>query len=302
MARQRDFDPELLEFASEGPIVLVGQPGALRGDVTLRNSSPERVRLRKLPLAVEAEQASRLMAARPGAGPQVRLSPGILRPGHTGPVSLSLSLDPYTPPGEYQAEIDVAGRMLPVTMHVTENVDLRISPAQLVLENRPNELIAKRIVARNLGNVPLSIGKIGAVFLDDDLLVCRTLRHAAAAVGDDLRPVEEYLSRILLSAKQVAESSGILRVHNRSGELTLQPGEVQPIDLDIRIPPTLDRRGRYRGVIALSTASLTFLIVPTSGPAIPEEASPASRAEEPAPKRRGRRGVTNKQDEEENQS
>jgi hypothetical protein len=304
----REANPELVRRVDEGRIILAGQPNALRGAVYLENSSAERVRLRRLPLSLGEEGAARtLAAARPEAGPppavqpRVRLSPGIIRPGHAGPVSLSLALDPHTPPGEYQAEVEIAGQLQPVTLIVTERVDLRISPAVVVVENRPDETIFKQIVVSNLGNVPLRIGKIGAIFLDDELLVCRTLRHAAASVGDDLRPFEEYLARILLSAKQVAERSGILRVYSRTGEVLIQPGEVRPIDLEIRVPATLDRRGRYRGVSALYTASLTFLVVPTAGPSLPdagpgpirlaaEEETPPE--EPPAPRRRRRRSST----------
>lgn len=285
MPRQRNEPtPPSPEIGVDGPIVLVGEPRSLRGNVHLHSYTASRVLLRRLPLTFAGKGARTLAAARPGPGPVVRLHPGIIRPGHIGPVSLTVALDPHTPPGEYQAEVEIAGQMQPVTLHVTERTSISVSPAVLVIENNPDQTIAKRIVVSNLGNVPLNLGKIGAVYLDDDLLICRTLRHAAASVGDDLRPVEEYLARILLSAKQVAERSGILRVYSRTEDITLQPGEVRPIDLEIRVPPTLDRRGRYRGVIAMHTASLSFVIVPTAGPTPPDE--------EPAPKRRSSKGKT----------
>jgi hypothetical protein len=107
-------------------------------------------------------------------------------------------------------------------------------------------------------------------------------------VDDELRPVEEYLARILLSAKHVAERAGILRIYSRESETTLQPGEVRPLDLEIRVPATLDRRGRYRGVFALHNASLTFLIAPTAGPTPPD----APDEEKPPRRRRSSQGKT----------
>jgi hypothetical protein len=222
--------------------------------------------MRSLALAPGEALTSKLRLARPGAGAAMRLSPGIIRPGHSGPVSLSLSLDPYTPPGEYQAQVEIAGQVRPVVVHVTEKVALRLSPSELVIENRPGGKVQKRVVMSNQGNVPLQIGEFGAVFLDDDLLTCRTLRAAAAAVGDDLRSLEEYLATILLSAKHVAESSGILRIHSLAGKFELQPGETRPVDLEVRVPASLDKRGRYRGVLALYTANLSLVVVPSSGP------------------------------------
>jgi hypothetical protein len=38
---------------------------------------------------------------------------------------------------------------------------------------------------------------------------------------------------------------------------------VRPVDLEIRVPESLDRRARYTGVVALYTSNLEFLIVPT---------------------------------------
>lgn len=272
MARHKYSDPDLLEFPDDRPIVLFGQPSNLRGELFLRNRGEDRLVLRALPLIAAGPEEARLplQAAQVGRGPMVRLSPGILRPGLARQVSLSLELNPHTPPGEYQVEAEILGRTRPVVVYVTERVSLDISPTTLVIENRPNQRFVKQVVFCNRGNVPLNIGELGAVFLDDDLLVCRTLRAAAAAVGDELRELDEYLAQILLSAKNVAEHSGVLRIHNQSGKDVLQPGEVRAINLEIRVPDGLYKRGRYRGVVALYNTNLTFVIVPISGPTVSE--------------------------------
>jgi hypothetical protein len=233
--------------------------------------------MRTLSLVSKDPEQKALLANKPDVAPNLRLQPGTLRPGHIGPVSFTLDLNPYTPPGEYNAEVEIAGEVQPVLIHVTERVSLRLRPSEIVIENLPDQKISKRIIATNLGNTPLQIGQIGAIYLDDDLLYCRTLRAAAAAVGDELRPLDEYLAQILLSAKNVAASSGILRVHNKNGTVVIQPGETLPIDLEINVPPGLDRRVRFRGVAAIYTADVTFIIVPTSGPNVPDEKQPPKR-------------------------
>lgn len=273
-------DKPRLELQRQQPLVIAGQPGKLRASLQLSNPTDERIRLRSLPMT-SAGMSKRLgEAGRPEKTPNLRLRPGVIRPGHRGPVSLSLDLDPYTPPGEYQAEVEIDGQVQPVLVNVMEKVALRVRPSIVVVENIPNGRVSKRVAVENQGNVPLTINEIGAIYLDDDLQICRTLRHAASAVDDKLRPLEEYLAQILLSAKQVAESSGILRVHNKSGEFVLQPGETRLLDLEVRVPPSLDKRGRYRGIAALYTANLAFVIVPASGPQAPKEDTP----EKPAPK------------------
>lgn len=281
-------DPQVLEVIEDQPIVIAGQPASLRGALRLRNPSSGQVVLKSLALT----SAGREQAGLSLAGPELRLSPGIFRPGQARPVTLSLSLDPFTPPGEYQAQVEIAGQVRQVVMHVTEKTSLRISPTEVIVENRPGERIPKRIVVSNQGNVPLVLGNFGAIFLDDDLLVCRSLRAAAAAVGDELRPLEEYLARILLETKHVAESSGILRVHNPSGKIDLQPGETRPVDLEIHVPAGLEKRGRFRGVMALYNANLTFVVVPSSGPPAPETETkaPRARAAKGAARQRGQAG------------
>jgi hypothetical protein len=275
MAKQSNTTQPTLEVPQGQRIILSGQPENLRGALLVHNTGPERVRLRSLPLT--ASKAMLASARSSELKPQVRLHPGVIRPGQRGEVSLSVSLSPETPPGEYQAQVEVGGQLQAVTMLVTEKVKLRISPSELVVENLPGHKIPKQVVFSNLGNVPLRIGEFGAIYLDDELQVCRTLRAAAAAVGDELRPLEEYLATILLQAKHVAESSGILRVHNLSGELTLQPGETQAVNLEVRVPEGLDKRGRYRGVFALYTSSLSLVIVPSSGPPMPEAGATRTR-------------------------
>lgn len=288
MSRQKNTSPPTLQVPQGQKIVITGHPENMHGAFYIRNTGQERISLHTLPLstreAVQVTTRTKRMAE--SAQPAVRVRPGVIRPGQSGPVSLSLSLDPYTPPGEYQAEVDVAGQTQPVVMLVTEKVLLRISPPEVVVENLPGQKIKKQVVLSNRGNVSLHFGEFGAIYLDDELLVCRTLRAAAASVDDELRPLEEYLATILLSAKHVAESSGILRVHNLTGEITLQPGETRAVDLEIRVPQGLDKRGRYLGVLALYTASLSFVIVPSSGPPVPEENPPTGRTASTPPRRR----------------
>jgi hypothetical protein len=286
MARQKKPDPDQLEF-EDRPVVLFGQPSNLRGEIVLRNRGEDRLALRWLPLTPTGPKDAPLglQAARPGQALNVRLRPAFLRPGLANQISLSLELDAHTPPGEYQAEAQVFGRSLPVVVYVTERVFLDVSPSVLTLENRPNQRFNKQVVFHNRGNVPLSIGELGAVFLDDDLLICRSLRAAAAAVGDELRELEEYLAQILLSTKQVAEHSGVLRIHNQSGKDTLQPGEVRAVNLEIRVPDGLYKRGRYRGVVALYNTDLTFVVVPVNGPVVSADRQVAK--EKPPKKKSG---------------
>lgn len=265
MARRTIPKETAKELFDDEPIVLMGHPEVLQGDLHLKNPLDEKIKLRDMRLRQVVPEEVDEKVKEPIQPKSQKLRTVLLRPGQQRRLRLTMGLEPNTPPGEYRGEIEVAGRTQPVVLHVTEKVDIRIAPQSVVVENLSGESVKKRIVVSNRGNVPITISEIGAVPLDDEQLQCRTLRAAAAAVGDEIKTFQEYLAIILYQAKVVMEHSGALRVRNLSGTTVVNPGEIKPVDLEIRIPEGLDKRSRFRGVVALYTANLEFLIVPASG-------------------------------------
>jgi hypothetical protein len=256
MSKRKPRNSELAYLSQDEPIVLVGQPEALRGEVGLHNQGARSVVLREV--QVRSEPLTRVAAATPMTH---SLPPIALRSGQTRYVPLGLSISRHTPPGEYHGELEVSGQVLPVVLHVIETVQLDISPSQLVIESRAGVTVDKRAVFSNRGNIPLTIGAIGPVPLEDEFLQCRTLRGALDAVGDQKKSLEEYVAEVAHQARAVLERSGFLRVYNVAGTTVLQPGEVCPIDLKIRVPEKLERHTRYRGVTPLYDTNLEFIVV-----------------------------------------
>jgi hypothetical protein len=250
--------PGLLDIPEEEPIVFAGQPEALEGELPLRNAGDGRVVLRaaRLRAGLENERGDVL----PGMDQAIR--PVVLRPGQARRVMVSLGIEPHTPPGEYRGEVELSGQVRPIVVHVTESMQLEISPVPVVVPNRPGETAKKRVVFRNGGNVPLVIGEIGGVPLDDELLECRSLRAALEVWGDEGGTVEGFLAESIRQARKVLQRAGVLRVHNPT-PLTLAPGEVRSVELEIRVPKDLDERTRYLGSAALYTSDLEFLVVPS---------------------------------------
>jgi hypothetical protein len=241
------------------PIVLVGQPGALKGELFLHNPGEARMVFRGAALRSREAEAAALeekLVAR-------KVPSVIVRPGERRRVPLRFALDPTTPPGEYHANLQTADQTIPLVFHVTERIDLEISPKELVLHNQPGALVTKDVVLRNLSNVELTIEEISAVPLDDELAQCRILRAVAAVIGSlDESDLDEILTEFAHQSQRVLEQAGILRVRNRAGRITLQPGEVRRIQLEIRLPESLERRTRYRGVLPIYNADLVISIVP----------------------------------------
>jgi hypothetical protein len=254
-------DQVVLDLPEDKPIVLVGQPGAMRGEFHLKNPGTERLVLRGSQLHGTAQEGTAIAHTLP---------PVVLRPGARRRVPLKFQLPPHTPPGEYQVELEAAGRAHPVLLHVTEVVRLDVAPAQVVIENDPGAKVVKRVVFSNQGNVPLTVGHIGAVPLDDDLLECRVGRAAYIIAGDQVTGLDDFFAELVRQTKAALEQSGVLRVRNLAGTVVLQPGDTRAVELEVRVPKGLNNRSRYRGVVALYTTDLEFVIVPSPGEAEPE--------------------------------
>jgi hypothetical protein len=259
MRKQKMPENDVFDLPKDEQIVLVGQPGTLRGELYVHNPGAERIVLRGSQLRGASLERG---AATPAA---CRLPPIAVRPGGRRRVPLNIALPAHTPPGEYHYELEVGGHVRSVVLHVTEVVDLDISPPQVVIENRPGRKVTKRVVFHNLGNVPLTIGQVGAIPLDDELLQCRTGRAAVVMGGDRIASLDDYYAEVIRQTKTALEQTGLLRVRNKAGTVVLEPGQVQPIDLEILVPKGLEKHTRYRGAAAFYTADLEFFVVPSPG-------------------------------------
>lgn len=248
---------------SEGPLILIGPPRGVRGEFRVQNSTERKIIVRQPLLKRAAATGGAKGAKAPKAaalpsGP-LALRRIVVRAGQSRPVPIALALDPTTPPGTYEAQLDVDGEQRAVVMHVTEDVSFSIEPAELVLPNRPGEKIKKEVVFSNVGNVPLAVRTIGTVVLDEELAHCRALRSALDDVGDSMKNLDDFLVALGKRYKAIYATL-VLKVQNE--KLTVAPGETRPVDLTITLPEKMESRSRYTGYAAISTGTLTFTIVP----------------------------------------
>ena len=103
---------------------------------------------------------------------------------------------------------------------------------------------------------------------------CRTGRAAVVNAGDRIASLDDYYAEVIRQTRTALEHTGLLRVRNTAGTVVLEPGQVQPIDLEIRVPEGLEKRTRYRGAAAFYTADLEFVIVPSPGGETSERKKP----------------------------
>jgi hypothetical protein len=258
-----DRQKALLPDASE-PLVLIGPPRGVRGEFRVQNPTERKI-IVKQPLLKRAATAARgkgaaakaAAAALPAESLVLRRI--VVRPGQSRPVPISLALDPTTPPGTYQAELEVEGEQRTVVMHVTEDVTFSITPDELVLPNHAGAKVQKQVIFTNHGNVPLAIRSIGTVVLDEELAHCRALRGALDEVGDTMKNLDDFLVALGKRYKAIYATL-VLKVQNE--KVTVAPGETRALDLTITLPEKMEARSRYTGYAAISTGTLTFTVVP----------------------------------------
>ena len=271
---QAPLPDNIFTAPEDEPLVLTGPPARLAGRLELHNPGSDRLVLRHAGLK---DPSGKLFARQMfGALPTL-----VLRPEQGRSVPLSVAVDPTTPPGEYQVELDVAGQTRPVVLHVTEAFTLTLRPSTLVVANRPGQAQRKRVVVTNTGNVAFTVGDIGEVDLKDDLAWERAIRIAVEPWPDrDKVDIEKIVVAVLEEVRRRDERLGSLMMRLSGGPVEVRPGETAAIDLDITAPEGLPGSGRYRGRAALLTQDLEIVVVSSGAPL--EAELPEPTEEEPA--------------------
>jgi hypothetical protein len=250
---------ELVDRREGAPIVLMGPPNKLVGEARLTNPGERRVVLREARLCDLPEQARRGLAT--AAEPALQVT-AVLAPGQSSIVRMRGTMDAHTPPGLYEANVMVGQHRYPAQIHVTERVELLVSPDPIVVENRPGSRVHKTAVFHNAGNVALTIGSPGALALDEELLACRTIRATLAEASETAETIEQWINAYLREGKKQLDRIGMIWVEKKGGELVLGPGETAQVELIVRLPDTLDPAARYFAAAFIYTANVHFTIVP----------------------------------------
>jgi hypothetical protein len=260
------------------PLLLAGPPRHLTGRIDVHNHGEASVVLRDAGLR-DPSGTLQLQPARH------KLAPIVLRPDQGGSVPLSLAVDPATPPGVHDAELDLAGGTRSVQLHVAEVVDLAVLPRSLVVANRPGVAQRKQLTVANEGNVAFAIGDPGTVPLFDELRRSQVRRLLIEPLLDRKRPdVEALVVSLLAVVREDEETAPRLEVRIAGGPAELAPGETRLVELEITLQEGLPARGRYAGRIPVLTRDVDVVVVTSGGPvqATTPEAAPRRARRSPA--------------------
>jgi hypothetical protein len=262
MAEQGQAYPLAFAQAKDEPLVFYGPPDEVRGAIRLHNPSADKVKVYSLAL-----DAADLRA--PDGKPlrEVRVS-ARLRADEQALVPVRVEVDPTTPPGTYQATVQIGEEQRAAAVHIVERIDLRIQPAEIWLTTEGELVFEREFVVENAGNVPLRIGPKCLAPLVDSMQVPVSLRRGLEAACK--KEAAEVLKDVLCAwSEQQVGNVSLTRE-----DVTLKPGETRTGKGTFTLPDDLQSFRRYDAQLALYNASLHLSVYTgdlRGGPRAPRE-------------------------------
>lgn len=250
------FDRDQTEGAQHPDLTFFGSPEFLRGDVPLRNhgSSPFQV----TSLRIEGTELKTLHGSRLDRL-QATFS---IPPGQSVKLPVTIQLDPSTPPGVHKVELVAGTERWTASLHVAERTSASLAPSRFVLSNLPAAKTERQVAVRNEGNVPITIGDLGAVQVEDRDLICRAIRDAVKRLEDP--PWDKFVGAVSDELKKSFAQIEPMRIRTKNKPVTIQPGGTAVLDLEIQNPKNV-RKGRYYVARArLYNAIVGFELTPLS--------------------------------------
>ena len=136
----------------QDPLVFSGPPGRLRADLTVANTGDGRLAVRGLTVLRKGSPDLDVQAA------------VLVPPGATASMQVTLPVEPGTRPGDYPAEVEVAGVRRVAVLRVETVLSMSITPRRLLAEPGMQDV---SIVAVNEGNVDLPLASVSKARTSD---------------------------------------------------------------------------------------------------------------------------------------
>ena len=238
--------------ATDRRLFFAGPPTALAGAIPLFNETDTKLKLRSVGL--------RSATLKGAAGLPLGDMPffATLYPAEQATVPATISLDPSTPPGDYQFELTIGKRTAAVDAHVEEVVDLRITPSQITILAGRETRYTRTLVADNAGNVDLPTGAEcqAPVFDSHDIASA-----VVAGINDsDKSTVETMVKDILVHIGDLQGGTLIVR----RDPIVVHPGQPVTADVVFHLPAELKPQRHYTANLQLYNATISVDIYTTA--------------------------------------
>ncbi len=234
-------------------IILSGAPSSLRGQVTLQNKTDEKIFVRELPV----KNAKNTPAVFP--------LHTILKPHEIKSKLVYYSMEPQTPPGTYEMNIQIGNANKNVKMIVHEELDIQLSPQEIVLEGiEPGLVHSKEILFSNNGNIAVTIPTIKHNTITDMDLICRNLSQAVRTNGDE--GIEKTLDAFTKGVKH--DLTEWVNVSIKETGQAIEPGQTILLHLTITLPKEINKNYHYTGDIRMFDKEIHYTAINKSSAVI----------------------------------
>jgi hypothetical protein len=127
------------------PLIFTGPPGRMCADVTIANTGGHRLAVRGLTVSRDESADVDVPTA------------ALVAPGTTASMPVTVPMDPATSPGDYPAEVQVAGIRRAAVLRVDAELAMHIIPRRVLAEPGTHNV---SFVAVNEGNVDLPLAMV----------------------------------------------------------------------------------------------------------------------------------------------
>ncbi|MEO8414211.1 MAG: hypothetical protein ABI472_11160 [Ginsengibacter sp.] len=231
----REVHHEHIGFG-DSEITLSGPPTSLRGPVILQNATDEPIFVRELPM----KNIKNADAAFP-----IHTT---LQPFEVRSQNIYYSMNPHTPPGTYEMNVQMGDETKKVKLIVHESLAIQLSPQAIVLEGiEAGMQHTKEILFSNKGNIALTVPTIKHNTLTDMDLICRNLSQAVRISGDE--GIEKTLDTFAKGLKK--DITDWVDISIKEAGQVVEPGQTISLHLTITLPKDVNKNYHYTGDIRM---------------------------------------------------
>lgn len=241
------------------PIFIHGMLGHLQGTLNLLNDSESKVTLKTMPV-----QAPKLRSMTLEPINEARLF-GRLYPNQQGSVPFELLIDPYTPPGTYEATVQVGEKSQTAQIIISENIELDVEPDAITLNVVKDRTFTREFIFTNVGNVATSVGGDWRTALrsqqgmDAELVqllqeITEKKKKVSSKKGNkDNATDDEYsLTSLLYELSSKCPGPATVSFEN----IILEPGETRVVKATIDLPDNMQTNMHYTTELDLYSANI----------------------------------------------
>jgi len=252
MGRSANIPGLQLIHDPQQPILIYGSPGRVQGTLTLKNDSETKLTVRSIPI-----QAPELRSRTLEPLQEVRVF-SRMYPSQQSRVTLDFPIDYSTPPGIYQATVQIGDQSQPVQIRISESVELEVEPDTVTVSLKDKNKFEREFVVTNVGNVPVSVGDKWVAALQSsegvESQLVQSMKDLCKKKQDERTPSgDEGALRDLLCLVASQQSGPVILTWNN---LTLAPGESKVMEGSIEVPDGMEPHRHYFAEFDLFSASM----------------------------------------------